>query len=71
MAAVAEGTRLRQRDDLLARAVRLAGGRRLGAAARRLLDWLGDEAAIDWSRASLDSLSVRAKRRAKRPAMGF
>jgi transposase len=27
-----------------------------------LLNWLGDEAAIDWSRASVDSLSVRAKR---------
>src|SRR5919107_1168638 len=27
-----------------------------------LLNWLGDEAAIDWSRTSLDSLSVRAKR---------
>ena len=32
-----------------------------------LLDWLGDVAAIDWSRASLDSLSVRAKRGASRP----
>ena len=31
-----------------------------------LLDWLGDAAAIDWSRASLDSLSVRAKRGASR-----
>src|SRR5829696_8878040 len=28
----------------------------------RLLNWIGDEAAIDWSRASVDSLSVRAKR---------
>jgi transposase len=28
----------------------------------RLLNWLGDEAAINWSRASVDSLSVRAKR---------
>ena len=28
----------------------------------RLLNWLGDQAAIDWSRASVDSLSVRAKR---------
>jgi transposase len=27
-----------------------------------LLNWLGDEAAIDWTRASVDSLSVRAKR---------
>ncbi len=32
----------------------------------KLLNWLGDEAAIDWSRASLDSLSVRAKRGARR-----
>ena len=31
------------------------------------LNWLGDEAAIDWSRASVDSLSVRAKRGASRP----
>ncbi len=31
-----------------------------------LLNWLGDEAAVDWSRASVDSLSVRAKRGAKR-----
>jgi transposase len=31
-----------------------------------LLNWLGDIAAIDWSRASLDSLSVRAKRGASR-----
>src|SRR5829696_680615 len=27
-----------------------------------LLNWLGDEAAIGWSRASVDSLSVRATR---------
>src|SRR5215207_4657013 len=34
----------------------------------RELNWLGDDAAIDWSRASADSLSVRAKRgRAGRP----
>jgi transposase len=26
------------------------------------LNWLGDEGAIDWSRASIDSISVRAKR---------
>src|SRR5215217_3956063 len=32
-----------------------------------LLNWLGDAAAIDWSRASVDSLSVRAKRGASRP----
>ncbi len=34
----------------------------------RLLNWLGDEAAIDWSRASLDSASVPAKRGATKPA---
>src|SRR5215218_9430554 len=33
----------------------------------RLLNWLGDAVAIDWSRASVDSLSVRAKRGASRP----
>src|SRR5688572_29862715 len=33
-----------------------------------LLNWLGDEAVIDWSRASLDSLSARAKKRANRAA---
>ena len=27
----------------------------------RLLDWLGDQGTIDWSRASLDTVSVRAK----------
>src|SRR5688500_6647247 len=32
----------------------------------RLLNWLGDDAAIDWSRASVDSLSVRAKRGASK-----
>src|SRR5215207_6553930 len=33
----------------------------------KLLNWLGDGATIDWSRASLDSVSVRAKRGAKTP----
>jgi transposase len=33
----------------------------------RVLNWLGDQAVIDWSRASLDSLSVRAKKGASRP----
>ena len=32
----------------------------------RLLNWLGDQATIDWSRASVDSLSVRAKQGASR-----
>jgi transposase len=31
-----------------------------------VLDWLGDLDAIDWSRASLDSISVRAKRGGER-----
>jgi transposase len=31
-----------------------------------LLNWLGDTAALDWSRASLDSISVRAKRGASK-----
>jgi len=31
----------------------------------RLLIWLGDPADIDWSRASVDSLNVRAKRGGK------
>ena len=34
----------------------------------KLLNWLGDEATIDWSRASVDSLSIRAKRGANKPA---
>ena len=33
-----------------------------------LLNWLGDEAAIDWSRGAVDTLSVRAKRGEARPA---
>ena len=28
----------------------------------RLLDWLGDDGQVDWSRAAIDSLSVRARR---------
>jgi transposase len=28
----------------------------------RVLNWLGDQTAVDWSRASLDSIGVRAKR---------
>jgi transposase len=36
-----------------------------------LINWLGDEAAVDWSRASVDTLSVRAKRgRADLPEPG-
>src|ERR687898_770018 len=29
---------------------------------RRLLDWLGDDGQVDWSRAAIDSVSVRARR---------
>ena len=29
---------------------------------RRLLDWLGDDGQIDWSRVAIDSVSVRARR---------
>ena len=32
----------------------------------RLLDWLGDHGQVDWSRAAIDSLSVRARRRGTR-----
>jgi transposase len=28
----------------------------------RLLDWLGDNGQVDWSRAAIDSVSVRARR---------
>jgi transposase len=28
----------------------------------RLLDWLGDDGQVDWSRAAIDSISVRARR---------
>ena len=34
----------------------------------KLLDWLGDADQLDWSRASLDSASVPAKKGATRPA---
>ena len=35
---------------------------------RQVLNWLSVERVIDWSRASIDSLSVRAKRGTSRPA---
>ena len=28
----------------------------------RLLDWLGDDGQVDWSKAAIDSVSVRARR---------
>ena len=59
---------MRQRGDVLAR---LRDWQEAGVWERsheRLLNWQGDEAAIDRSRASADSVSVRAKRGAKPPA---
>src|SRR5215203_5947371 len=43
----------------------------------RLLDWLGDDGQVDWSRASIDSVSVRAlrggtdRRESGRPGQGW
>ena len=62
LAAVARsGAGLRQPSPLLAAAAGLATGWRWEQLHHRLLDWLGDDGQIDWSRAALDSLSVRAK----------
>src|SRR5262245_16162586 len=58
-----KGVRLRERPDVLAEAP--ATGRRRGCGAalhRQIPNGLGEERAIDWTRASIDSLSVRAKR---------
>jgi hypothetical protein len=41
---------LRRRRDLLAAAARLASGRVWEALHHRLLDWLGDDGQVDWSR---------------------
>src|SRR5215204_5938969 len=46
---------------------RLLPARELGCGSpvtcwRRLLDWLGDDGQVDWSRAAIDSVSVRARR---------
>ena len=35
----------------------------------RLLDWLGDQGSVDWSRASLDTVSVRAKHGGSTPVL--
>jgi hypothetical protein len=50
------------RRDLLAAAARLATRGRLGALHYRLLDWLGDDGQVDWFRAAIDGVSVRARR---------
>ena len=60
-AAGRQGARLRQPGHLLATAACLAAGRRVEQLHHRLLDWLGDDGQIDWSRASLDSVAMRAK----------
>lgn len=68
VAAPAQGVGLRQRPDLLGR---LRDRQEAGVSARRHtpgLNWPGDEAAIDRSRAGVDRVSVRAKRGASRPA---
>jgi transposase len=44
------------------RAAGLAARRRVAATHHQLLDQLGRQGQLDWSRACLDSLSVRAKR---------
>jgi hypothetical protein len=67
LAVAAEGAGLRQRDNVLAPAARLAGSRCLGAAACEVAWLAGGEAATDGSRTSVDFMSVRAKRDASRP----
>jgi transposase len=54
------GTRVRVGDDVLAAPARLATGGRLGSDPFALLDWLGRDDRIDWSRAVVDSCSIRA-----------
>jgi hypothetical protein len=66
MATVAQRAGVWQRHHLLAALARLAEGRGLAAITRDAPEWLGDKAAVDWTRASADSLSVRAKRGASR-----
>jgi hypothetical protein len=55
-----------QRHHLLAAFARLAEGRVWQRLHETLLNWLGDEVALDWTRASADSLSIRSKRGASR-----
>ena len=59
-AAAHRSARLRQPDHLLA-AARLAARRVWQRLRHMLLDQLGRDGRIDWSRASVDALSVRAK----------
>jgi transposase len=55
----AAGTRLRVWDDVLAPLARLANGGCVESDAFALLDWLARCHQIDWSRAVVDSCSVR------------
>ena len=67
MGVPAPGAGLRQRDDLLAAAAGLAEGGGLASVAQTLLERLEAAEQIDWSRASLDTDSVAAKKGAKKP----
>src|SRR6516164_11104747 len=60
MADVASRTGLWFWHDMLATPARLARGRRLDLMHFALLNWLSREGDIDWSRAIVDSCSVRA-----------
>lgn len=54
------GTRVRVGDDVLASLARLATGGGGGSDPLCLLDWLARNDQIDWSRAVVDSCSIRA-----------
>ena len=64
----ASGDGLRLAHDLLAAPAGMANAGVWDRLYRVLLDRLGQANAMDWSRASLDSASVPAKRGARRPA---
>ena len=51
---------MRVGDDVLASLARLATGWRMGLIHFAMLDWLARDGRIDWSRAVVDSCSVRA-----------
>jgi transposase len=60
VADVAARTRVWVGDDVLASSARLATGGCVGSHPLRALDWLARHDQIDWSRAVVDSCSVRA-----------
>ena len=62
MEEAAERARVRVGDHVLAAAVCLAAGRVWDRLHQAVLDRLGQQGLLDWSRACLDSVSVRAKR---------